>query len=177
MFTSKYFCKQASHNECEHDWDSNTARILKVLDHLTSDCHLNNICIANDDEKDRLIQVLLQELYVTRQSSESYWQKKIQPALHDAGAKMSRRYLSKHRFVTDLSSDHVLIEIKHAKDFRTAFGQVADYTESMKKDKNCPTIWFKYILLFGNFSNWSADLWQDRKDICDRAGICLRRLD
>lgn len=80
-----------------------------------------------------------------------------------------RRQTLRHNFVTDLSNAQVLIEIKHERNFRTAFGQIADYAISMDN-----TLWFKYILLFGDPRQWSTELWEDRCAICEAAGISLR---
>lgn len=177
---SKYFCAKNTHELCDHDWDVNTSRIIKTIDECTlqSD-ELTKVCMPEQhttgDEKDQIIIQLLKDLEIAKCHSESFWQKKLVQYLNKNDARMCRSYLKRHHFVTDLSSEHVLIEIKHEKDFRTAVGQIADYNEVLSRQRQ-NTIWFRYILLFGDRKKWSTELWVDRSRICSRVGIILRWL-
>lgn len=184
MQTSKYFCQAPIHLHCSHDWDQNTTTIVNTigdlsisdLDHHVKELYDHDDDREHEDDKDLLIIQLMKELQIAKCHSESYWQRKLFDALNANGAQINRRFLKKHKFITDLSSDHVLIEIKHEKDFRTAVGQIADYAEMLRQQQQNKSIWFKYILLFGNRHHWSQELWRDRQRLCARAGIILRWL-
>lgn len=176
---SKYFCGKQTHVDCAHDWDAETTYIRTVIERLSTNdpfvmmSHNAVPCETIMDEKDRLIQQLTRELKLTKEHSESFWQRKLASAL--GHTTLRREVLSTHRFVTDLSNQNILVEIKHHKDFRTAVGQVCDYNY-YKRQKGDPT-WFVYILLFGDIpKRWSATLWHDRALFCLQNGILLRWL-
>ena len=180
--TSKYFCLQRTHDDCAHDWDPLTRHILATIDTFTTATpwaeQQDTMEHMMEDDKDRLIRQLMQELQMTKEHSESYWQHKLQAAL-DHGpfpVTLHRETLSKHRFITDLSNRNFLIEIKHQKDYRTAVGQVCDYVQYKRREQGDP-VWFVYILLFGDLQKrWTVDLWQDRQRFCQANGILLRWL-
>lgn len=179
MITSKYFCLNDLHEKCQHDWDVETGTILSIIntisttepfdsDGIDTKSNTNN----EDDEKDIIIARLLNELRMTRECSESYWQQKL--ASQFKHTSMKREILGHHRFVTDLSNANVLIEVKNQKDVRTAIGQVGEYKD-IKRELGHPT-WFVYILLFGDLRKWSPQLWRDRSKLCAKHGIRLRWL-
>ena len=170
--TSKHFCTRSNHFSCHHDWDHHTPEIRQTIISLTVDTlpyeTFTQLAQKDEDEKDKLIRELLGELALTRKQSEAYWQRKLQGAL--AHTSIGRQKLTRHRFVTDLSNADILIEIKNQKDFRAAFGQIADYSARSSRAS------LKYILLFGESRHWDQSLWLDRRAICSRHGIDLRWL-
>lgn len=178
--TSKYFCRASTHESCMHDWDNETRRIIKIIEQIsmhdpynvTVDARLNVLQGETLDEKDLLIAQLMQQLRLTQDSSESYWQTQLMKHFKDTS--LRRETLGHQRFVTDLSNRNVLIELKNQRDIRTAIGQVSEYVE-LKKRQGHPT-WFAYILLFGDLKKWTPNLWHDRKKLCEKHGIALRWL-
>ena len=179
---SKFFCDLSTHDECSHDWDHDTKNIIDTITSMTTNdpfCPHNTgtLDISHLDEykKDKLLKTLMDELSMTREHSEAYWQRKLQNQVfeNDGSSTLRREILSNSKFVTDLSNRNVLIEIKHHKNFRSAVGQIGDYTYHKKK-KNDP-LWLVYILLFGDVKrHWTTELWHDRRHFCKQNGIILR---
>lgn len=177
IVTSKYFCDRLVHKDCIHDWDADVVLIKQLIDDVTVDDPFhkpttNVTCNPEADEKDKIIAQLLDQLRLTQETSESYWQQRLAKVL--CKTSLRREVLGSRRFVTDFSNPSVLIELKNQKDIRTAIGQVGEYM-SIKKKAGHP-VWFAYILLFGNLQKWTSELWKERQDLCARHGITLRWL-
>jgi len=177
--TSKYFCDRLTHQSCHHDWSTDVQLVKQLIDDVTVDnpfettvTRLPDDSESDADDKDILISQLLEQLRLTQETSESYWQQRLTKVL--CGTSLRREVLGNRRFVTDFSNPSVLIELKNQRDIRTAIGQVSEYM-SLKKNAGHP-VWFSYILLFGNLQKWTLMLWKEREALCATHGIILRWL-
>lgn len=178
IVTSKYFCNHLVHQYCDHDWDPDTLLIKQLIDEVTVDNPFNMVvnrapCNTDEsDDKDILILQLLEQLRLTQESSESYWQQRLVKVF--CKTTLRREVLGSKKFITDLSNDTFLIELKNQRDIRTAIGQTGEYMEYKKRAGH--PLWFSYILLFGSLEKWTPTLWRERLSLCARHGIILRWL-
>ena len=178
--TSKYFCTSSTHESCNHDWDKETKAIMQIIEEISKpNPYIGDTSLGirprqeeSVDEKDLMIAQLMQQLRLTQDSSESYWQNKLMRNFQNTS--LGRETLGQQRFVTDFSNRNVLIELKNQRDIRTAIGQVSEYMD-IKRRQGHP-MWLSYILLFGDLKKWTPSLWHDRKKLCEKHGIALRWL-
>ena len=179
MVTSKHFCQQSTHHACAHDWSKELQYILELINDVTvedpfSTSHptIESVGVDFSDARDIIIAQLLEQLKLTQDTSESYWQQRLAQTFRQTDLK--RETLGVRRFVTDFSNRSVLIELKNQKDVRTAIGQISEY-RNIKKRAGHP-VWFSYIMLFGDLQNWTPALWKERQALCAQHGIILRWL-